>query len=140
MSFSSRNSIQIVLFQLFPIVLIYLTVCLNLITCCRFDKVIDVQMPDIAGRKAILELYSKNVRYALTNILLLLFLLLHYFYFYFYFYLFTIVLCCIEHHVLSHPLLYYLIIHLLFWSYYYINISPPHCPRHTFLHSLISSK
>ena len=27
----------------------------------RFDKVVDVQMPDVAGRKAILELYSKNV-------------------------------------------------------------------------------
>lgn len=27
----------------------------------RFDKVVDVNMPDVAGRKAILELYSKNI-------------------------------------------------------------------------------
>jgi ATP-dependent metalloprotease len=28
----------------------------------RFDKVVDVSIPDIAGRKAILELYAKKVR------------------------------------------------------------------------------
>ena len=56
--------------QYFLCISSFLSTVTILLPSDRFDKVIDVQMPDIAGRKAILELYAKNVRYALLVLLL----------------------------------------------------------------------
>ena len=39
----------------------------------RFDKHVEVPMPDIMGRKAILQLYTKNVRQTFTLIYLILY-------------------------------------------------------------------
>ena len=37
---------------------------------CRFDKHVDVPMPDIGGRKAILDLYGKKVREPLPHLII----------------------------------------------------------------------